>query len=637
MLAVAGGLCFVEHKENVFEGASMSGAQLVFDEAVGSIGRNILPPAGSFARELVAGASIQRPIATEFSEDSKAGLAFARSMAQEAVTAWWSAMHASARERRPVVPPPAQTVFAPLSADAAARARGLGVDAAASENASYLIGSFYTGLMPKPAQARLGAYYTPPALCERLVDLATGEGIDWRTARVLDPACGGGAFLSPVARRMAESLKGSSPALVAKNIVRRLRGFELDPFAAWLSRVFLEATLAECCASAHVGAGDVIETCDSLEREPHGEGFDLVIGNPPYGRLTLPPHLRQKYNRSLYGHANLYGVFTDLALRLCRPGGVIAYVTPTSFLAGEYFKTLRGLLGRQAPPASIDFVAERKGVFTDVLQETVLAVYRKGARRGVGQVHFISSPAQDGAAGAESGASTLSAGVFQMPSEPDRPWFVPRARADNDLVQRAERMPHRLAHYGYQVSTGPLVWNRHKPRLREKPGHGTYPLIWAESVRPDGSFEFRARKKNHQPWFAPLPTESWVVTKSACVLLQRTTAKEQSRRLIAAELPPAFVKRHGAVVVENHLNMIRPVNGAAPVSPAALAALFNTQVVDRLFRCINGSVAVSAYELESLPLPPPQAMREIERLLKKRATRDAIERIARRLYGERFR
>ena len=86
-----------------------------------------------------------------------------------------------------------------------------------------------------------------------------------------------------------------------------------------------------------------------------------------------------------------------------------------------------------------------------------------------------------------------------------------------------------------------------------------------------------------------------------------------------AELPASFIERHGAVVVENHLNMIRPLNGAPKVSPAALTALLNTDVVDQVFRCINGSVAVSAYELQALPLPPPETMQEIEGLIESRA------------------
>ena len=199
-------------------------------------------------------------------------------------------------------------------------------------------------------------------------------------------------------------------------------------------------------------------------------------------------------------------------------------------------------------------------------------------------------------------------------------------------MRRVDGLPHRLADYGYTVSTGPLVWNRHKPSLRDRPGRGRYPLVWAESVRAEGVFEFRAEKRNHKPWFEPKANERWVVTDVPCVLLQRTTAKEQCRRLIAAELPAGFIKEHGAVVVENHLNMIKPLNGAPRVAPPALAVLLNSGVVDQVFRCINGSVAVSAYELEALPLPPPEELKEIERLMKRRAPRETLECAVERLY-----
>jgi adenine-specific DNA-methyltransferase len=87
--------------------------------------------------------------------------------------------------------------------------------------------------------------------------------------------------------------------------------------------------------------------------------------------------VRARFKRSLYGHANLYGVFTELAIQFAKTGGVIAYVTPTSFLAGEYFKALRSLLASYARPVNIDFVSVRRGVFDDALQETMLATYRK--------------------------------------------------------------------------------------------------------------------------------------------------------------------------------------------------------------------------------------------------------------------
>lgn len=579
------------------------------------------------AREIVKRGVVQaRSLVSSMAPDEQ--LKGARSVVYGVIVAYWRELQSVSEHRWLLFKLPADVELAPVPDEAGQLAEAIGTAAATLDvmDASYLIGVLYTGMMPGGFRAKLGAYYTPPALCERLLDMATENGVNWRTAQVLDPACGGGAFLAPVARRMAESLEGCSAKIALENIQRRLNGFELDPFAAWMSQVFLDVTLSELCCEARARLRPVVRVCNSLEQTPVGEGFDLVVGNPPYGRSTLSPELREKYRRSLFGHANLYGVFTDLALRFARPGGVIAYVTPTSFLAGEYFKALRGLLGREAPPASIDFIGERKGVFADALQETLLAAYKRGGDPGAGEIHFISPSA-------DSSITTMAAGSFSLPEQADQPWLMPRTEAQSALVRQVEGLPYRLADYGYTVSTGPLVWNRHKPSLRDRPGKGRYPLVWAESVRSDGVFEFRAQKRNHKPYFQPKAKEHWVVTDFPCVLLQRTTAKEQCRRLIAAELPTSFIEEHGAVVVENHLNMIKPLNGAPKVTPAALSALLNSNVVDQVFRCINGSVAVSAYELEALPLPSPEDIKEIERLVKRRAKRETLERVVERLYS----
>ena len=551
-------------------------------------------------------------------------LGFARGFVFDVISAYWRRRQPRQGHSRSLLKlsPGIEVASVPGATTEIARiigAAAAGLDATA---ASYMIGVLYTATMPDRFRTQLGAYYTPPELCERLLDMATEAGVDWRSARVLDPACGGGVFLSAVARRMADKMGDCDAKTVLTNIVGRLCGFELDPFAAWMSQVFLEVTLDDLCRSAKMRLRSIVRVCDGLAQVPESHRFDLVVGNPPYGRVTLSRALRDVYRRSLFGHANLYGLFTDLALRFARPGGVIAYVTPTSFLAGKYFKSLRGLLGQEAPPVSMGFVEARKGVFADVLQETLLATYCRGGNPRAAHVHFI-FPTLDGP------IKTTTAGSFHLPKRPDQPWLIPRTQRQGELIRRVGASPYRLADYGYTVSTGPLVWNRHKESLRDVGGKRRYPVIWAESVRSHGEFEFRARKRNHQPYFEPKPNEKWVVTDFACVLLQRTTAKEQRRRLIAAELPASFIAEHRAVVVENHLNMVKPISGAPKVSPATVAELLNSEVVDQLFRCIGGSVAVSAYELEALPLPPPDALKEFEQ----RGLRKMLAKAVERLYG----
>ena len=109
------------------------------------------------------------------------------------------------------------------------------------------------------------------------------------------------------------------------------------------------------------------------------------------------------------------------------------------------------------------------------------------------------------------------------------------------------------------------------------------------------------------------------------MLLQRTTAKEQPRRLIAAEMSTSFIRRHKGVIVENHLNMVRAVVPKPSVPAAVIAVLLNSTVVDAAFRCINGSVAVSAFELEELPLPSPVVMTKLSVLLASGAPTKKIE------------
>lgn len=559
--------------------------------------------------------------------DDRRRQAAAWSFMTSAVAAYVTATGSSSGVSPHLSPIPVAMTFQ-LDSAAEALAASIGQAAAALplEEACFQLSACYTALLPQALRSDWGAFYTPPALTTRLMQLAEEAGTDWSTARVLDPACGGGAFLLPVALRMKAALPEASANQLLDHFGSHLQGFEIDPFAAWLTQAWLEIAFSKELKATSRSFANVVRVCDSLEQDVETP-FDLVIGNPPYGRVTLTEEQRARYKRSLFGHANLYGVFTDLAVRWTRKGGIIAYVTPTSFLAGEYFKALRKLLASEAPLVAVDFITSRRGVFDDVLQEALLATYARGSRRKQASIHYLAY------AGTEAGAEIAPAGRFKLPDDASSPWLAPRQPEHRALAEVLWKMEGRLRDWGYAVATGPLVWNRFKDQFRAEERKGRLPVIWAEAVTSEGEFVFRAERRGHQPYFEMKTGDEWLQVNEPCVLLQRTTAKEQDRRLIAAELPQSFLDEHGGATVENHLNMIRPI--AKPkVSAATVAMVLNSPIVDAAFRCISGSVAVSAFELEALPLPSADQMKSIDKLVTKGTAREDIHRALEKLYAE---
>lgn len=573
-------------------------------------------------RHFSVGKAMAKGLATEF--DASSHLDEARSFCCRVVHSYWNARVSEVGLDWEISPAP--TVMTPLGDMAENLSIELGEAAAVFEpiKAGYLLGTIYTATLPSHVRSKWGAFYTPIAYVNQLLDMVEQARFDWEQGTIIDPACGGGAFLAPVALRMVAANENASAEFQLASIASRLKGVEVDPFAAWMSHVLLEAALLPLCAEANRRMPNVIYVADSLDLEDENV-FDLVIGNPPYGRMKLAPERRTKFARSLFGHANLYGLFTDLAVRLAKPDGLIAYVTPTSFLGGQYFKALRQLLVREAPPVSISFVESREGVFDDVLQETLLAVYRKtSSAKQVAVTSLI--PKQDGRS-----VVVHALGEVALNGN-DAPWLLPRTLKQVQVFDRLILMSNRLRNVGYAINTGQLVWNRHKHQLRQSLGNkGVYPLIWAESVSADG-FNFSAARRNHVPYIEVSDRQPHLLNCSACVLVQRTTAKEQARRLIAAVMPEEFIAKYGAVVVENHLNIVYAI-GKSDIALATIAALLNSRAVDAVFRCLSGSVAVSAYELNALPLPDMRELRSLDRLVRTGADNGLIEKRLDRLYG----
>jgi len=208
------------------------------------------------------------------------------------------------------------------------------------------------------ARARLGLTYTPPEVVDAVLDVLDEPALSGTAAptgafRVLDPACGCGAFVLRAFDRLHGALvRGSSmaPARAALECVERhIHGADIDPGAVEVTRVLLAVrALAAGCRT--VPAMNIDER-DFLEAPPERNvagGFDVVLGNPPFveGRRLAPEMSRRLKRdfRASRGKVNLAACFVERAIEKLSPGGRLGFVLPGAMLRNERYWAVRELM-----------------------------------------------------------------------------------------------------------------------------------------------------------------------------------------------------------------------------------------------------------------------------------------------------
>lgn len=469
------------------------------------------------------------------------------------------------------------------------------------------VGGVYVSALTSQVRARHGRHYTPDDLAAQLWAMtrrALGHTATPRclTGLVRDPACGAGALLLAPLREHLSALRRADPQMILTNIPSVIEGVDADPAAVWLANVVLAAEalpiLAEVPEARRRPLPALASVADGLASS--SRPARAVVMNPPYGRVRLDPAERERFAAFLYGHANLYGLFLAAGLQSLDDHGVLSALVPTSFTAGRYFSNLRQALAEAAPLREVTFVAERGGVFTGVLQETCLAT-------------FTRTKARKTAVSTSNGHLTQVADVISPRGA--GPWLLPRRSDDAHVAAAAGMMPLNLSSAGWRVSTGPLVWNRRRADLYADPGTARFSVLWAADI--DGGRLHRDRARDLMRYLQTNTDadRAVMVLSEPAVVVQRTTAPEQARRIVVVELTADDLAGWGgALVVENHVNVIRPTTPTPALSRSTLVRVLATPTMDRLMRCLAGSVAVSAYELESLPLPAAEVLSTWETL-----------------------
>lgn len=167
--------------------------------------------------------------------------------------------------------------------------------------------------IPTESKKKLAAFYTQPLTAFSLVKAAWEQlKNSKRRLRVLEPSSGGGTFVASLVQ--LASLEKHPMSIVSIDIDRSAIEFQ--------KRLFAEHTPESCDIQFRVG--DYLDTSS--------ESFDLIIGNPPFGRKPINPALPGS------PHKDLSMRFVSRSLGNAK---YIAFVLPKALLHAESYGPAR--------------------------------------------------------------------------------------------------------------------------------------------------------------------------------------------------------------------------------------------------------------------------------------------------------
>jgi hypothetical protein len=172
---------------------------------------------------------------------------------------------------------------------------------------------------------------------------------DLPSLRLVDPACGQGAFVVAAAERLSRACLGSNRRI--SEAAAAIRAYDLLNQHVVTSRRAVASVLAADgwpTDDISTVVAEWIRCGDFLLEGPTQAPADFVVGNPPYVRLEDVPAARAARYRqvcpTMVGRADLYVGFYDIGLRSLKPGGRLGFICADRWMRNQYGRQLRAFI-----------------------------------------------------------------------------------------------------------------------------------------------------------------------------------------------------------------------------------------------------------------------------------------------------
>ena len=207
-----------------------------------------------------------------------------------------------------------------------------------------------TNTLDKKAKKMNGVYFTSQELIKKMIKMLGKR----RFKRILEPCYGSGEFIRELSKKYKKS---------------RIEGIELNQLMCEL-----------CEKDDEINKENVDLIRGDYLRTEFEEGYDLIIGNPPFFVMKRGD-VDEEYTPYIEGRPNIFILFILKSLKLLKKGGILSFILPSSFKNCLYYNKLRDLIDKNYEIIGIEDCDGAK--WLETTQETmILCVKKKVGKNG---------------------------------------------------------------------------------------------------------------------------------------------------------------------------------------------------------------------------------------------------------------
>lgn len=208
----------------------------------------------------------------------------------------------------------------------------------------------------------MGQFSTPPILAKQITDYLK-KITNMKHPRVLEPACGSGAFIDAITTSYEGDIGDSL-------------GIEIDEkYYKVAETLYTNTTMFRFVNN------DYLRFIESSK-----DKFDLIVSNPPYIRHqkinsvrkeTLKQQVHKLLNIQISGLSDYYIPFILLSDKMIYTGGYGCWLIPSEFLSVNYGEALKQYLCNNVTLISIHKYSTEKSKFDDAQVSSCVILYKK--------------------------------------------------------------------------------------------------------------------------------------------------------------------------------------------------------------------------------------------------------------------